>query len=83
MTQGSAFKLTAAQSRAFLQAVRAPSLLLLASRGFGGRPGVLDAVEAAGLGYRLYEAHHHLHLGAGSVAVAHAIADFLAAERAV
>ena len=74
----SAFKLTQEHNRAFLAAVQAPVLVLLARHGFGGYPGIADALAAfAGVEVVFFDAGHHLHMGATAAPVAAAITGFL------
>lgn len=74
----SAFKLTQEHNRAFLSAVRAPVLALLARHGFGGYPGVVDALAGfAGVETLSFDAPHHLHMGQTAAPVGAALRAFL------
>ena len=79
LTLGSAFKLSEAHNLAFLGAVRAPLLVLLAKQGFGGFQGVSEILaRVEGVETRLFDAPHHLHMGQSAAPVAAAIRQFYA-----
>ncbi len=68
LTLASAFKLTEQHNRAFLDAISAPVLLLLASAGFGRYPGVEEIVgQYPHIECRTLPGSHHLHMEAADV----------------
>ena len=76
---GSAVKLSERQSRAFLDAVQAPVLALLASRGYGAVDNIQETLdEYAHVRYQLLAADHHLHMGPHAASIGAALDEFLA-----
>jgi pimeloyl-ACP methyl ester carboxylesterase len=68
LTLASAFKLTEQHNRAFLEAITAPVLILLASAGFGRYPGVEENVQQyPNIECRILQGSHHIHMEAADV----------------
>ena len=77
LTLASAFKLTEQHNRAFLEAITAPVLILLASAGFGRYRGVKEIVQQfEHIECQILPGSHHLHMESADV-VAPLIEAFL------